>query len=260
MPQSETHFSLDVPSFESENQPALRDSTNVTSFSQFSSGFPSLDLVEGAGDSHHQDCLGHAGTQYRTTRGDEDVPSPPWSISRPVFEKLCEEIRAYSPVIPDECEMPTQNILSRGLETYLKCTHKYLPFIHIPTFSAEERDVEMSLAMAALGLIYRFEHSRAYKLYFMARAIWLEKNRRKHLQLASDVIGNLDDNTQARPDRLRKIQTLTLLVVFASWGNKKVRPDAVSMASELASKYYSRPSRAWSFPKPDTPIKGILIC
>lgn len=231
--QSEAHFSLDVPILECVSQPALQDSANVTSFSQFSAGFPSLDLVEEAGDSHHQDCLGAAGAQQRRTGGDEDVHSPPWTISRLTFEKLCEEIRAYSPVIPDECEMPTQNILSRGLETYLKCTHKYLPFIHIPTFSAEGRDVEMSLAMAALGLIYRFEHSRAYKLYFMARAICLEKNRRKHLQLALDVIGNLDNNAQAKPDKLREIQTLILLIVFASWGNKKVRPDGVSMAGEM---------------------------
>ncbi|KAI1117498.1 hypothetical protein F5Y14DRAFT_350497 [Nemania sp. NC0429] len=233
VPQPEAYFPLDVPSLEPENQPTLQDSTNVTSFSQFSSNFPSLDLVEEAGQNRRQDYPGDAGTEYRT-RSDEDVPSLPWSISKPTFEKLCEEIGAYSPVIPDECEMPTQNILSRGLETYLKCTHKYLPFIHIPTFSAGERDVEMSLAMAALGLIYRFEHSRAYKLYFMARAIWLEKNRRKHLQLALDVIGNLSDIAQTGPDKLRKMQTLILLIVFASWGNKKVRPDAISMAGELA--------------------------
>ncbi|KAI0453164.1 hypothetical protein F5B21DRAFT_304644 [Xylaria acuta] len=88
--------------------------------------------------------------------------------------------------------------------------------------------------MAALGLLYRFEHNQAYKRCFMARAIWSEKNRRRHLQLASGIMCNLDDTIQSKPYQLRKIQALILLVIFASWGNRRLRPDAVSMAGERA--------------------------
>jgi hypothetical protein len=92
--------------------------------------------------------------------------------------------------------------------------------------------------MAAIGLLYRFEHSKAYALYFMARAIWSEKSRLEHLQLASDIMCglDLDHAVYLKPEKTRKIQTLILLITFTSWANKKIRSDAVSMVAELASK------------------------
>ncbi|KAI0472430.1 hypothetical protein F4859DRAFT_104330 [Xylaria cf. heliscus] len=236
MPQLDTPLALDTSTSGSEPQSApapTAEVTKETTFSQFSSNFPSLDLVEDTSDSHQEGRLGDAGNENQNGQNDH-TNSMPWPISSPAFEKLCEEIQAYASILPDGCQIPTHNALSRGLETYLKCTQKYLPFIHVATFSAEERDVELLLVMAALGLIYRFEHNQAYKLYFMARTIWSEKNRREHLQLASDIMCNLDDTIQSKSDKLRKIQTLILLVIFASWGNKRLRPHAVSMAAELA--------------------------
>ncbi|KAI1291631.1 hypothetical protein F5Y03DRAFT_30685 [Xylaria venustula] len=206
----------------------------VTSFTQFSSGLPSLDLVEDVNDNHLGDHSEDADNWDQNIQGHQNGSPQPWLISNQVFEKLCEEIQAYAPVLPDRCEMPTNNNLSRGLEMYFKCTHKYLPFIHIATFSIEQWDVETSLAMAALGLIYRFEHSKAYKLYFMARTIWCEKARREQLQLVSDLMCNIDYTVQGKSDKLRKIQTLILLAIFASWGNKRVRHHALSMTGELA--------------------------
>ncbi|KAI1428795.1 hypothetical protein F5Y12DRAFT_632024 [Xylaria sp. FL1777] len=231
MPQSAT---LDVPVSVIEPRPPPQAAPKVTSLSQFSSTLPSLDLVEDSSDSYQRDHLGDASNQYQTSQDDEHASSTPWSISGPVFEKLCEEIQGYASVLPYECDVPTNNTLSRGIETYVKCAQKYLPFIHVATFSVQERDVETSLAMAALGLLYRFEHGKAYKLYFMAKAIWSEKTRREQLQLVSDVICNVNYAVQNDSDKLRKIQTLILLVIFASWGNKRVRPDALSMTGELA--------------------------
>ncbi|KAF2964019.1 hypothetical protein GQX73_g9551 [Xylaria multiplex] len=236
IPQPDVLFSLDAPIFGAQPQPAPQAATKVTSFSQFSSGLPSLDLVEDASDSHEADHSEDTRNQYQSARNNGYTDSAPWSISSSVFERLCEEIRSYASVLPIECQIPTNNDLTRGLETYLKCTQKYIPFIHVATFSAEERDVELPLVMAALGLLYRFEHNKAYKLYFMVRAIWAEKTRRENLRLASDVICNLDHTGQSKIDKLRKIQTLILLVIFASWGNNIVRPDALSMAGELTSK------------------------
>ncbi|KAI1754715.1 hypothetical protein F4782DRAFT_457038 [Xylaria castorea] len=234
MPQLDTPLALDTAISGSKAQPTPPAATEVTTFSQFSSNFPSLDIIEDANDSHQEDHLEEAGNQNQNSQNNH-VSSAPWSISGPAFEKLCEEIQGYASILPDGCQIPTNNALSRGLETYLKCTQKYLPFIHVATFSVEKRDVELTLVMVALGLLYRFEHNQAYKLYFMARAIWSEKNRREHLQLASDIICNLHDTSQSKLDKLRKIQTLVLLVTFASWGNRRLRPHAVSMAGELAT-------------------------
>ncbi|KAI0806437.1 hypothetical protein GGR55DRAFT_690035 [Xylaria sp. FL0064] len=222
---------LDVPVSDFELQLPAQATTKVTSFSQFSSSLPSLDLVEDANDARQEDHPEGASNQSRAIQEKEHEP---WSISSPTFEKICGEVQGYASVLPDGCEIPTNNNLSLGIETYLKCTQQYLPFIHVVTFSVEERDVETVLAMAALGLMYRFEHNKAYKLYFMARAIWSEKNRREQLRLVSDIICNVDNAAPSKADSLRRIQTLILLVIFASWGHKRVRPDALSMAGELA--------------------------
>ncbi|KAI3327925.1 hypothetical protein HD806DRAFT_484426 [Xylariaceae sp. AK1471] len=235
MPQSETLFGMDIPISESEPQPQpTSQAAKVTSFSQFSSSLPSLGLVDNASDSDDEGHFENAANQEQAIHDNEHIHTTPWCISASTFEKLCEDVQGYASVLPDGCSIPTDNALSRGLETYLRCAHKYLPFVHVATFSAETRDAEMSLAMAALGFLYRFEHSKAYKLYFMAKEIWSEKNRREHLQLASDVMCNRDHAARGMPDRLRKIQTLIMLITFASWANQKVRTDAVSMAGELA--------------------------
>ncbi|KAI1281835.1 hypothetical protein F5Y07DRAFT_271784 [Xylaria sp. FL0933] len=225
---------LDVSIFDFELQPPAQATTKVTSFSQFSSSLPSLDLVEDANDSRQGDHPEDAGNQDRTIQENEHDSSEPWAISSPTFEKICGEIQGYASVLPEGCEIPTNNTLCLGIETYLKCTQQYLPFIHVATFSVEERDVATVLAMAALGLMYRFEHNKAYKLYFMARVVWIEKTRREQLRIASDIICNVDGAVPSEADNLRKIQTLILLVIFASWANKRVRPDALSMAGELA--------------------------
>jgi hypothetical protein len=219
-------------------QPRLEvQAAQETSFDQFSSGLPPLDLVDDYvgenGEDNSEDIV--------VTRGQATphTAEAPWCISEPVFKKLCQEIESYAALFPPECSVPTNNTISRGLEMYMRCIYRYLPFIHVPTFSVAKRPVEMSLLMAALGLLYRFEHSKAYRLYFMARAIWSEKNRRERLRVASDILCGLDHTAlEDDHEKLEKIQTLILLVNFSSWGNKGIRTEAVSMAGELASKLY----------------------
>jgi hypothetical protein len=235
MPQPGTPLDMNISISEPGPQPVLQ-AGKATSFSQFSSSLPSLRLVDNASDTDEAASSDDFVSRERAIQDDEHVRPAPWCISRTTFEKLREDVQRYAHLIPAGCSTPTDNALSRGLETYLRCTQKYLPFIHVATFSAETRDVEMSLAMAALGFLYRFEHGKAYKLYFMARAIWLEKNHLEHLQLASDIVGNLDHPAHTKSDKLRKIQTLILLITFGSWAHKKARTDAVSMAGQLASK------------------------
>jgi len=242
--QSQLQLHPQLPSQLQQSRPEVQATQKTTSFSQFSSGLPSLDLVDdGVGDNDED----NSGVVVIGGQAASQTEEAPWCISEPVFENLCEEIQSYATVFPPECSVPTNNTLSRGLEMYMRCTHKYLPFIHVPTFSVSKRPVELSLAMAALGLLYRVEHNKAYRLYFMARAIWSEKNRREKLRVASNILCGLDHTSaEDGQEKLQKIQALILLVKFASWGNKKIRTEAVSMAGELASKLYSQnrsPSR-----------------
>ncbi|KAJ3566076.1 hypothetical protein NPX13_g7269 [Xylaria arbuscula] len=225
---------LNLPMLEFGPPAPPQTAAKATSFSQFSSGLPPLDLVEDANDSSQGNAVERADDPCHLMEDSARVHAKPWLITTTVFEKLREEIQAYSSILPDECELPTSNSISRGLETYLTSTQLYLPYIHVATYSVEGRAIELSLALAALGLLYRFEHSKAYKLYFLAKAIWYEKNRREGAQLASEVLGNLSHAIRNKMSKLRKMQTLIALVGFASWGNRSIRPCALSMAAELA--------------------------
>jgi hypothetical protein len=194
------------------------------SFARFSSRLPSLDDTENDYIEEEQEAVNCIS------------PDPaPWSISESVYEALCLDTQSYAHVIPaPACTLPSLNNMRSYLETYIKCAGKMLPFIHAATFSAEKRDVELVLAVALVGALYRFEYPSAYKLYFMAKAILMEKIRCESLRLAEDLIcGHTSLILDKRHD-LARIQTFNLLISFASWADKKLLPDALSMGSQLA--------------------------
>jgi len=66
----------------------------------------------------------------------------------------------------------------------------------------------------------------------MAKAVLAEKMRREDLQLASDV---LSGQNHSAPCDLGRMQVFILLISFASWADKTVTPDALSMGSKLAT-------------------------
>ena len=159
----------------------------------------------------------------------------PWSITESCYERLCSEVQEYLEVLPSGCSLPSRNNLIRYLEKYLVCVHHFLPFIHPATFSVDKKAVELLLAVAVLGSLYRFEYPRSYELYFMAKAILLEKIRRENFQMTSDLLSGQSYSIANNTNDLGKMQTFILLINFASWADKKVLPDALSMGSQLAT-------------------------
>lgn len=168
-----------------------------------------------------------------------------------MYERLHFEVQSYTHVLPPGCLLPSRNTLTRHLEKYLVCAQEFLPFIHVATFSADQKDVELLLAAAVVGALYRFEYSDSYKLYFMAKAILMEKIRQGELQLASSILSG-----QAMPERrndLGTTQTFILLTPLAPWADKKVVPDALSMGSHLATML-----KGTGLSKPDEYRMGIV--
>ncbi|RDW64677.1 hypothetical protein BP6252_10328 [Coleophoma cylindrospora] len=189
-----------------------------SSFSRFSSRLPRLDDPED--DAENDDPIVNV--------------TEPWSITGSCYERLCLEVQCYSEVLPAGCLLPSRNALTGYLEKYLRCVHEFLPFIHLATFSAEQKDVSLVLAIAALGAVYRFELSKAYELYFMAKAMLFEKIRREGLQVVTDLLVGPSHPARDLPHDLGKIQTFVLLITFASWADKRISAEALSMGSQLA--------------------------
>ena len=141
-------------------------------------------------------------------------------------------VQYYTDVLPPRCRLPSKYNLCRYLEKYLRCVQEFLPFFHPATFSVGHKEPELLLAVAALGALYTYEHPKSYELYFMAKAVLAEKMRREDLQLASDV---LSGQNHSAPCDLGRMQVFILLISFASWADKTVTPDALSMGSKLAT-------------------------
>ncbi len=214
-----TPFGANFPSTES---PQNVQFPQIESFSQFSSRLPPLDNVEDvAEDDNEAESIA---SNYTV----------PWSISVPCYERFYREVQSYSEVLPTECSLPSRNTLAMYLEKYLRCIQEFLPFTHTATFSVEQANIELLLAMAALGSLYRFEILKSYELYFLAKAILSEKARREDLHLMSDFFSGQSRAASSNKSKLGRIQTFILLIDFASWGDKKILSDSLSMGGQLA--------------------------
>lgn len=197
--------------------------SQISSFSHFSSSLPSLNDT---GDDLE------VADPAEAIIGANSAPS--WFVGESVYERIRLGVQCYSDIIPPQCILPSRNNLSRYLEKYLGCVQEFLPFLHPATFSIEHQDVELILAMAAIGSLYTYEHPKAYELYFMAKGILLEKTRREDLQLTSELLSRQSHSTPTGRNDLDKIRVIIMLISFASWADKNVWPDALSMASTLA--------------------------
>ncbi|RYP74433.1 hypothetical protein DL769_004010 [Monosporascus sp. CRB-8-3] len=160
--------------------------------------------------------------------------NPPWSITERDYDRLRLATQEFSSALPLECSLPPRDMLMGQLEAYLRCARGSLPFIHTPTFSVGEKDVELLLAIAAIGSLYRLQRTKAYELYFIAKAMLSEKVRRDSLKEVHVLLSGASHSTPGSTKGLERIQTLILLIIFASWTDKSLSSDALTMGSQLA--------------------------
>ncbi|KAK1144472.1 hypothetical protein N8T08_005345 [Aspergillus melleus] len=67
--------------------------------------------------------------------------------------------------------LPSSQSLSRFTNAFFDSFYPHVPVVHIPTFSLDDCDAKVTLAMAALGAQYRHEHRKAVMLFYAAKAI-----------------------------------------------------------------------------------------
>lgn len=208
----------------------------IGNFSQFTSKLPSVNDTE---DPNEDDQEAFA-------------VSVPWSVTQAGYDAFCSRVLAYSHVFPSGCRVPSRNAMARSLESYFRCKNEHLPFLHAATFSIEQRDVELVLALVALGSVYRFDAFNAFGFYFLAKAV-LEENQRREGWTVSDFHAGLSPE---RGGNLGRVQTLVVLICVSSWTDKRLIPEALSIGGHLAtqarlaglsSPEQSRPSdwRSW---------------
>lgn len=188
------------------------------SFPRFSSRLPILDDMQ------------YEVKHYDESSGlfEDSIGVIPWAFSDSVYEGFCLEVESFAEALPSGWRLPSRNSLSRNLESYFRCVQESLPFIHSATFSVSRTEIELLLAAAALGALNRFESHCSYILYFMAKCIFAEKLRRQESETP-------EEPTAERRHGLRKIQTLNLLVSYASWAGKDIFPDGLTLGTQLST-------------------------
>jgi len=221
-------FNTNFPGLET---PASMEHPNKSTLAQFSSRLPTLDDVE---DDDQDDAEHVARTWEQEDRLRVSADVEPWVLNKSCYDGFYLEVQAQSEVLPKGCSIPAQNTLVRCLEKYLRCAQEFLPFIHCATFRTRHKPAEHLLAMAALGSRYLFEHAQSYELYFIAKTILSEKIRREGIQSTSSFLFGQDTSVFYESKELERLQTFILLIEFASWADKRVLREALSMAGQLA--------------------------
>lgn len=159
------HMSSTIPGF-NHNQSHFEE---PASFSRFGSRLPSLQPEERPA---------HSLQRPLRSRGIAD-------ISLQDRENIMQKLAHFSAALPPNFELPSRLALSRYVAAYVNGFHEHLPFLHIPTMSAENTSIELILAMAAVGAQYCFEGDKGVELFNASHAIAAHRIRRRDARLAA---------------------------------------------------------------------------
>lgn len=240
-----------APGMPGVQQNQRKDEPN--SFSRFGSRLPSLQPE----DSPAQ-C-----TQSPTARQLSDISSGDRQI-------IATKLEEFPMAVSCDFVLPSRLALSRYLAAYVNGFHEHLPFLHIPTMSAENCSIELVLAMAAVGAQYCFEGGKGVELFNASQAISSCRIRRRDASLvesyghsittgtaqnsngtssekvpesaASGPLG-LPSGSEAtleiqsqRQDLIQTAQALLLLMAMATWAkHREILREALSIQSVLAT-------------------------
>lgn len=227
------------------------------SFSNFGSRLPSLQP-----ESHEiEDRIGLS----------DEGSRPAWDITNSDRQMFVAKLEEFSFVLPKGFIPPSRHALSRFFAGYINGLNEHLPFVHVPTFSITKCSPELTLATAAAGSHYRFENGRGIELFHAAKAILLERLRRRDSRQVAQPSWNYispssggQNNSRSSsmisagspfqshhvpnapvnpsiytPDdsdaHMEVIQTFLLLTVFASWErHPELLREILSLQSTLA--------------------------
>lgn len=180
----------------------------------------------------------------------------PWKVSPEEYSRVLKKFADIQGVLPNDHTLPTRHTISRFLEGYSRGFAIHTPFIHAVSFSVASINPELILSMCAVGALHRFQPSMSYQLYADAQALisW-RMRKRTHVVLSrltddpharSGALGFANESlpsvssatsvpeTKREHDSLQLLQAMIVLVAMASWGDRGLTQDALSMSNQVA--------------------------
>jgi hypothetical protein len=232
------------------------------SFSRFGSRLPSLQPEDGQPDRALKDDF---------ASGSKSIAD----INQDDRQTMSNKLAEFASVIPPHFQLPSRLALSRYVAGYINGFHEHLPFLHIPTMTADNTSIELVLAMAAVGAQYCFEGQKGVELFNVSQTIAQQRIKQRDARLAafhrhgessqwwqgaphpngypSDQTGDTPRSTSVsgplglpqsdesdfllqREDLLQTAQALLLLMAMATWAkHREILREALAIQSILAT-------------------------
>ncbi|KAF5013635.1 hypothetical protein FDECE_362 [Fusarium decemcellulare] len=177
----------------------------------------------------------------------------PWRISLDEYQELSKTVAVWPKSISQSFTFPSRHTLSRYLEGYFRGFHAHMPMLHTATLTLVALGPELVLSLAAVGALYRFEHSKGVEIYRVAKALigWRldqlhEETVARLTSTSPRYAGFAQAPRESQHDPpspilsegqrgLHLLQGLLVLMAITSWGERTLVRDALSMASQVAT-------------------------
>ncbi|KAL5356249.1 hypothetical protein BJX96DRAFT_171436 [Aspergillus floccosus] len=188
----------------------------------------------------------------------------PWTLSAAGYRQLSQKVVQCQSSLPG-FNLPPKFALMRYLEGYFRGFHDHFPFLHTATFDPQNVELELLIAIAAVGALYRFEQAASHQLYTAARNL-VERSfhKRRQRDMASiamkptispqrsRALNSSPDAARSTPGRLQveqdlrtgpntdlnicfqRAQALIILIAMSAWSKRALVYDSLAMGSQLA--------------------------
>lgn len=152
-------------------------------------------------------------------------PGPSQALTLPKAPQLANEDERITVInkMNSDISLPPLESINLHLSTYFNLFHHHLPLLHPASFTPENTQPALLLAVLSIGALYNFDQEQAYALHHGSR------------RLVNEFLQN-KDNFDSRKCPLWTMQSTLLNMLFESWsGGPQGLEWACSIKSLLAN-------------------------
>ncbi|KAI6773082.1 hypothetical protein HG530_004040 [Fusarium avenaceum] len=249
-PQVDVGSSGDIPTDPNLNVPVnINLSQDASQTRPMVSRLPSLE----PSSSSRPTALGSSASYQPFLAPGQSSSACPWRILPEQYQDLAQRVASLTRTVPHPFTFPSRHTLSRYLEGYFRGFHAHMPMLHVATLTLGGLGPELTLALAAVGALYRFEHAKGIELYRVSKILINRRLDQFYEETVSRLTGSspefagftpVPSNSQYDQQSpiqskgqcgLHLLQGLLVLMAMTSWGERALVRDALSMASQVAT-------------------------
>ena len=148
-------------------------------------------------------------------------PGPSQALTLPKAPQLTSDSERMSIInrMDSDMTLPPLELINLHLSTFFNLFHHHLPLLHPASFTPENTQPALLLAVLSIGALYNFDQEQAYALHHNSR------------RLVNEFLTN-KDNFDSRKCPLWTMQSTLLNMLFESWSDG---PQGLEWACSIKS-------------------------